>query len=255
MSGDLVAAFAKRVFLLCVAAVLAIAAAHGQTADPVYQQIDAAVQQRVDNVAGFSDTEKYSVYRGRDETHAAAEITVKMTYRRGVGRSYSILSQSGSDLIRKFGLVPLLNAESRLSQPGTLEHTWFTTHNYDMKLKSHQPELVDGRQCYVLTIIPRHKAPNAIRGTLWVNAEDGSIVKVDGVASRRPSMLAGSTSMMREYKKVHGYAMATHARAESNSHIIGRTVVTVEYSDYQLTFYPTPASIAEDSIPTAGEDD
>src|SRR6185312_4016973 len=248
MSGDLSAAFTQRVFLICVAAVLAIAAAHAQTDDPVYRQIDAAVYQRVDNVAGFTDTEKYSVYRGRDETHAAAEITVKMTYRRGVGRSYQILSQSGSDLIRKFGLVPLLNAETRLSEPGTLEHSWFTTDNYEMKLKSRQPELLGGRQCYALTIVPRHKAPNAIQGTLWVNAEDGSIVKVEGVASRRPSILAGRTSMMREYRKISGYAMATHARAESNSRIIGRTVVTVEYSDYHLIFYPSPTSLAADSI-------
>lgn len=254
MSGMLLAAFARRFFLFGIAAVLAIAAARAQAGDPVYQQIDAAVQQRVENVSGFTDIEKYDVYRGQDETHPAAEITVKMTYRRGEGRSYRILSQSGSDLIRKFGLIPLLNAESRLSEPGTLEHTWFTTTNYEMKLKSSQPEPLNGRQCYVLTIAPRHKGPSALRGTLWVNAEDGSIVKVEGVASRRPSILAGTTSMTREYKKIHGYAMATHARAESDSHFIGRTVVTVEYSQYHLNFYPSPASLAADSIATAGED-
>ncbi|MGH9590464.1 MAG: hypothetical protein ACRD25_08710 [Terracidiphilus sp.] len=253
MSGILLAAFARRFLLLCVAAVLAIAAARAQAGDAVYQQIDASVQQRVENVSSFSDTEKYDVYRGHDESHPAAEITVRMTYRRGVGRSYRILSQSGSDLIRKFGLIPLLNAESRLSQPGALEHTWFTTANYEMKLKPSEPELLNGRQCHVVTIVPRHKAPNALQGTLWVNVEDGSIVKVEGVASRRPSILAGTTSIMREYRKIHGYAMATHARAESNSHIIGRTVVTVEYSHYDLSFYPNPASLA-DSIATAGED-
>lgn len=254
MSGILLAAFARRIFLFCVAAVFAIAAARAQTGNAVYQQIDAAVQQRVEDVAGFTDTEKYDVYRGKDETHPAAEITVKMTYRRGVGRSYQILSQSGSDLIRKFGLIPLLNAESHLSEPGTLEHSWFTTANYQMKLKSSEPEPLNGRQCYVLTIEPRHKAPNAIQGTLWVNADDGSIVKVEGVASRRPSILAGTTSMMREYRKIHGYAMATHARAESKSHIIGLTVVTVEYSQYHLNFDPSPALLAGDSIATAGAD-
>lgn len=254
MSGILLAAFARRFFLFGVAAVLAIAAARAQTGDAVSRQIDAAVQQRVENVSGFTDIEKYDVYRGQDETHSVAEITVKMTYRRGEGRSYKILSQSGSDLIRKFGLVPLLNAESRISQPGTLEHTWFTTANYQMKLKSSRPVPLNGRQCYVLTIAPRHKGHSAIDGTLWVNAEDGSIVKVEGVASRRPSILAGTTRMMREYKKVHGYAMATYARAESNSHIIGRTVVTVDYSHYDLIFDPTPASVAGDSIATAGVD-
>jgi len=255
MSGNLLAAVVRRLFVFCAAAAFALAVAGAQTpGTAVYQQIDEAVQQRVDNVAGFTDIEKYDVYRGHDETHPAAEITVKMTYRRGVGRSYRILSQSGSDLIRKSGLIPLLNAETRLSDPGTLEHTWFTTANYQMKLKSSQPEPLNGSQCYELAIIPRHKGPSALRGTLWVNAEDGSIVKVEGVASRRPSILAGSTRMMREYRKINGYAMATHARAESDSHIIGRTVVTVEYSDYHLIFYPTPASAAGDSIAAAGED-
>ena len=59
---------------------------------------------------------------------------------------------------------------------------------------------------------------------------------------------------MREYEQIHGYAMATHARAESNSAIIGRTVVTVESSRYHLNFYRGPASLA-DSIATAGEDE
>lgn len=254
MSGIFLAAFVRRFFFSCAAAALAIAAAHAQAGDAVYQQIDAAVQQRVANISGFSDIEKYDVYRGHDETHPAAEITVKMSYRRGSGRTFRIVSQSGSDLIRKFGLIPLLNAESRLSEPGALEHTWFTTANYRMQLKSSQTEPLNGRQCYVLDIVPRHKAPNAIQGTLWVDAEDGSIVKVDGVASRRPSILAGTTSIMREYKQIHGYAMATHARAESNSHFIGRTVVTVDYTQYELIFDPTPASVAGDSIATADAD-
>ena len=247
--------FSRRVLLFCACAGLAVAAARAQAAGAaVYQRIDAAVQSRVRHLAGFSDIEKYDVYRGQDEKHPVAEITVKMTYRRGVGRSYQILSQSGSDLIRKFGLIPLLKHEDHLSEPGKVEHTWFTTANYDMKLESAKIEQVDGHPCYGVKINPRHKAPNAIDGTLWVDARDGSIVKVEGVASRRPSMLAGTTRMMREYKTVDGYPMATHARAVSDGRLIGRTVVTVEYSNYHLIFYPSPASVAADSIATAGSE-
>lgn len=233
---------------------LAAAVVRAQDATSVYRLIDTAVQQRVRTIAGISDTEKYDVYRDHDETHPVAEIVVRMTYRQGVGRSYRILSQSGSELIRRFGLIPLLKDETRLSLPGTAEHTWFTTANYRMELKSSQPQPLDGRQCYQLTIIPRHKAPNAIDGTLWVGAEDGSIVKVEGMASKRPSILAGRTSMMREYKRIQGYPMATHARAESDSHLIGRTVVTIEYTDYQLDFYPAPTTTAEDTIAAASSD-
>ena len=255
MSGFFWATFLRRLFFFCACAGLTAAAAQAQASGAViYQRIDAAVQSRVSHVAGFSDVEKYDVYRGQDESHSVAEITVKMSYRRGVGRSYEILSQGGSEMIRRFGLLPLLKDEDHLSQPGNVERTWFTTANYKMELKSGQVEQLGGHRCYQVAITPRHKAPNAIEGTLWVDATDGSIVKVKGVASRRPSMLAGTTRMMREYTKVHGYAMATHARAVSNSHWIGRTVVTVEYSHYHLVFYGNPASAATTSMASAESD-
>jgi hypothetical protein len=40
--------------------------------------------------------------------------------------------------------------------------------------------------------------------------------------------------MMRQYASIDGFAMATHARAESDSSLFGRTVVTIDYRDYHL---------------------
>lgn len=247
--------FGRRFFFLCACAGLAVSAACAQAAGAaVYQQIDAAVQHRVSNVAGITDVEKYDVYRDGDNEHPVAEVTARMTYRRGVGRSYQILSEHGSALIRKFGLIPLLNHEVHLSAPGTAEHSYFTTANYEMKLKSSQLQNLNGHGCYVLSIIPRHKAPNMINGTLWVDAKDFTIVKVEGVASKRPSILAGTTRMMREYKQIQGYSMATKARAVSDGHFIGHTVVTVEYSDYHLMLRPTPGSEGDVSVADANAD-
>lgn len=197
-------------------------------------RIDAAVQSRVENVASFSDVERYAVYRGKDEVHPVASITVKVTYRKGIGKDYIILSQTGSAIIRKFGLVPLLEDEKNINKPGNVEHSWFTSDNYEMRLRSDTVERVNGRECYAVAITPRHKAPNMIDGTLWVDAKDFSIVKVDGIASQKPSVFAGTTHMMRQYASVDGYPMATHARAVSDSWLFGRTVVTIDYSDYSL---------------------
>lgn len=255
MSIQLSPAFVRRFLLFCACAGLAASAARAQAPGAtLYRQIDAAVQHRVKHVAAFTDVERYDVYRGHDETNSVAEITVRATYRRGVGTSYQILSQSGSDLVRKFGLIPLLNHEDQLSQPGSMEHSWFTSANYEMKLKSGTVESLNGRPCYQLAITPRHKAPNAIVGTLWVDARDFSIAKVEGVASRRPSVLAGTTRMMREYKDVNGFPMATRARAVSNGLMIGRTVVTIEYSNYHLVLNPGTTAAAGNSIASAGSE-
>ena len=64
----------------------------------IIRQIDAAVAARVDNILEFTDVEHYSVYRGGDETHPVAEMTVRDTYKKGVGKEYTVLSESGSGI-------------------------------------------------------------------------------------------------------------------------------------------------------------
>lgn len=228
----------SRVLAFFAVAGSAIAWAAGPAEPAVIAGIDAEVQARVAKVIGFTDVERYDVYRGKDETHPAAEITVKVTYRKGVGKSYTILSQNGSAVIRRFGLKPLLDNEKELNQPGKVESSWFTSSNYEMKLKSGAVEQIGGRACYALSITPKHKAPNMIAGTLWVDAKDFSIVRVDGIASQKPSVFAGATHMMRNYANIDGYPMATYAHAESKSAFFGRTVVTINYNDYHLELHP-----------------
>ena len=153
----------------------------------VIQGIDAAVKARIDNVAGYTVTEHYAVFRGHDETQPAAEMLVKTTYSKGTGKSYSVLSKSGSALIAKFVLDPLLENERTNNLPRNVEHAWITSDNYQMKLKADGAQQIDGQQCLLLTIEPRRKAPNLIEGTLWVDAKDDSIVKIQGTATKSPS--------------------------------------------------------------------
>lgn len=203
----------------------------------VIRGIDQAVNHRYENVLGFTDTEHYSVFRGNDETHPFAEMTVKDTYRKGVGKAYTILTESGSALARKFGLRPLLDTETTVNKPGNIEQSWFDSANYEMHLKPGGPEQVKGRLCYVLTVTAKRKAPNTISGSIWVDVHDYTLAKIEGTASKNPSPFAGPTKLMREYVTTNGLSMAVHARAESNS-VMGRMVVTIDYSDYHLELAP-----------------
>ena len=46
----------------------------------VVRGVDASVQSRIDRLAGYTVTEHYAVFRGKDEAHPAAEMLVKTTY-------------------------------------------------------------------------------------------------------------------------------------------------------------------------------
>jgi hypothetical protein len=208
-----------------------------QELDPaatVIRAVNAAVTSRYENVLGFTDIEHYAVYRGGDETHPAAEMTVRDTYKKGAGKTFTVLSESGSSILLRFGLMPLLDNDRIINQPGNVERSWFNSANYVMTLKAGGVQKLDGRNCFLLKIEPKAEAPNLIIGTIWVDVSDGTLVKVDGVASKNPSAWSGTTHMMRRYANIDGYSMAMHARADSDSAFFGRTVVAIDYSDYKL---------------------
>jgi outer membrane lipoprotein-sorting protein len=204
----------------------------------VIGQVDAAVKARIDHIEGYTVTEHYAVYRGKEETHPAAEMTVQTVYRKDSGKSFTILSESGSEFIRNHVLRTVLDNEKTLNLPGTVEHSWLTSANYEMQLKPGGVQLLDGRQCLALAITPRRKATNMIDGTILVDAKDGSIVQLDGTATQSASIFTGAAQVMRHYVKVNGFAMATQARAVSNSFILGQTTVTIDYRDYKIQSRP-----------------
>ena len=158
----------------------------------ILQKIDAAVKARVDGIEAYTDTEHYAVFRSGDETHPVAEMTVKTTYKRETGKSYQILSESGSTLMRSLVLHAILENEQHVNQPGIREGLWITTANYAMQVKPGGVQQVDGRDCIAATLTPRRKEPYLVEGTLWVDAQNGEIVKFEGKASRSSSLLDGA---------------------------------------------------------------
>lgn len=219
---------------LSFAGMLALApAAVAQDGAAILAKIDAMTQSRYEHVLGFSVTERYAVFRGADQTKPAAEMTVRVTYRKGIGKSYKVLSRSGSAVIQHFGLKPLLEHEQEINEPAKVADSWITTANYAMNLESGQTKVLEGRTCVGVAVKAKHKAPNMIDGTLWVDPENGAILEVDGIASKAPSVFAGTTHMMRMYAMMEGYAESMRARAESSG-LFGRTVVTIDYSDYRF---------------------
>lgn len=233
----------RKIGAVCAAIALLAIVVTARAADPLpdeataIRRVDAAVLTRVNRIAGYTVTEHYAVYRGKDEMHPVAEMMVKTTYRRQTGKSYQVISQSGSSLIRRLGLDPLLEREKEINLPSEVAHSWITSANYDLKLKP-GTQFLNGRECLEFAIMPKRKAPNLIVGSLWVDAKDYTIAKLEGIASKAPSVFAGETHMMRQYAYVDGFSMATHARAESTTFLYGKTVVSIDYTDYKLDLKP-----------------
>ena len=210
--------------------------ASAQTPDlsTIIHGVDNSVKNRSDQIADYTVTEHYVVYRGQDTNNAAAEMMVQTVYRRQTGKSYTILSQKGSTLMRNEVLGTLLDNEKRLSQPGNMETALINSANYDMRLDPSIHESLNGRDCFVLDITPRRNSEYLFKGKLWVDATDFSIVQLKGTASKSAFFLAKAAAVSRQYDRINGLPMATHAEAVSASSLLGQTVVKIDYSNYQI---------------------
>jgi len=200
----------------------------------IIRGVDAAVHHRVDSIAGYTVNESYKLFRGSDLTHPAAEMTIRTTYARETGKSYKILSEDGSHILRSAVFSPLLDDEKRINLPGNVEASWLVSANYEMHLQPGGPQQLNGHTCYALAIHPKQRAPNLIEGTIWVDVRDDSIVKIEGHGSKSASWIAAPSQVMRVYEPVDGFAMATHAKAVTESDLLGPTTITIDYSDYQI---------------------
>jgi outer membrane lipoprotein-sorting protein len=207
-------------------------------ASAVIRGIDTAVKARSESIVSYTVTEHYAVFRNHDESHPIAEMTVKTDYRKDTGKSYTILSQTGSSIVRNVVLDTLLEHEKQINQPDNRKKALFVSANYEMELKPSGTQRIDGRNCLALAISPRRKAPNLIRGTLWVDAKDYTVVQIEGTSSKNPSIMTGPTQVFRQYTSMNGFSQATHAKATSNSSLFGETIVKIDYQGYDIHYGP-----------------
>ncbi len=197
----------------------------------VIRGVDQAQVDREIHLTGYSGTERYILRNSRFQT--GVEMTIAAVYTKGTGKSYTTLSRSGSSTLLNGVLDKLLREEAEMSRGETRQHALVNSANYKMRLIGE--ESLSGRQCEVLELIPRTKSTHLLDGRAWVDAEDQSLVRIEGKPSASLSFWTGRPLIVREYEKIDGFSLARVSHAVSDSFLLGKTELTIEYSDYTVT--------------------
>ena len=197
----------------------------------IIRGIDLAQARREANLHGYSVTEHYSVRNSR--LNNAAEVVIEAVFSRNAGKTYKVVSESGSSLLRTRVLDKLLKEEADMSHGPAWRQSRVISDNYDFKLIG--DEVMGGRPCHVLELIPRAKNPHVLKGKVWVDAKDYLLVRIEGRTSSSPSFLAGRPLIVREYQQIEGFAFPQRSHATASGFLLGTTELTIGYSDYKLT--------------------
>ena len=93
-------------------------------------------------------------------------MTVRVNCDTAGVKTFEVVDESGSGVIRNRILRKMIEAEAEASQKGEREQTRIIPANYDFKLVG--TEVSDGKANYVLEVNPKTRNKFLIRGRIWV---------------------------------------------------------------------------------------
>jgi len=179
--------------------------------------------------------ERYLIeYRAQRNFHAAnlkfeedATLEVRTTFRRPDTIESQVLRAEGSKLIRERVFDKILKAENETHSKLAKQQVNIVPANYRFSYSGQ--ELCDDRKCYRLAITPRRREKYLIQGQIWIDAEDWSIVRIQGSPAKRPSFWTRQTQIDRRYKRIDGIWLNDSLESTSDILIAGRSTLRIQY--------------------------
>ena len=180
-------------------------------------------------LAGYSDDTL--MIASLPDTKQAAEYELKRSYSAPGTLRYTPVRFSGDTFVKSNVLLRLLHAEVDHTLKREAPLTAINEKNYKFTHKS--IEQLDGRAVYVYHVKPRKKRVGLFKGTVYLDASTGSMVRAEGTLVKSPSFFIRKAEFVQEYGEVAGFMLPTHIRSVAKVHVIGRTIVDVFHRDYQ----------------------
>jgi outer membrane lipoprotein-sorting protein len=200
------------------------------TAAEIVRQVQQHNQARLEELRQYNALRHYAVeYKGFSHT-VDAKMDVEVNYDAASGKSFRIVSQSGSNLLCDKVLKRAVDSEKEASQDKSL--TAFNDTNYSFMLLG--TDTLGGRPAYVLHEEPRSEGKFLSRGKIWVDAEDFAVVKMETEPAKNPSFWISRTSISSSSVKTDGFWLPGQTRSETKVRVGGTAVLTIDYGTYKV---------------------
>ena len=184
--------------------------------------------ERRSELQGYTSVRRYTLENVKH--HKQAEMLVRTVYHKDGSKEFDLISSSGWGGARKHVFPRLLEAEAEASRPGGPEDSRITPQNYTFTMV--RADEVNGRKAYVIEVVPKKEKKYLMRGTIWLDAEDFAIVRIDGEPARNPSFWIKKVQFEHKYEKHGPFWLAEADTSTSDVRIFGSTELRIDYFDY-----------------------
>jgi hypothetical protein len=200
------------------------------TSGQIVEQIQQHNKARSEVLKQYKALRHYQVeYRGFS-AKIGAKMDVEVNYDAATGKSFRIISQSGSRLLCDKVLKRAVDSEKEASQDKG--STALTESNYRFQLAGN--EIVAGRPAYILDVQPLTASKFLYRGKIWVDATDFAVAKMETEPAKNPSFWISKTLIHSTSTETDGFWLPQQLRSETKVRIGGTAVLTIDYGTYAV---------------------
>jgi hypothetical protein len=158
-----------------------------------------------------------------------AKVVASITVLPPDSKYYNIESSSGG--MGEKVLRDVLSKETESSKDA--QRKALSPENYDFELLGN--EMLDGRRCYLLSMNPKREEKDLLRGTLWVDAENYNIRRVEGTPAKNPSWWIHDLHILMSFAEVDGMWLRTFTHAVANVRFKGKYVMESRDLEYRFS--------------------
>jgi len=201
----------------------------GMTAAQIVSSMQDHNQARAAALKHFHSVRHYSVeYRGYS-AKVAAQMEVEADYDAASGKTFHIVSQSGSKLLVDKVLKRLLESETDAQKQHSTD---LTPANYSFRLAGEED--VAGRPAYILEVAPLTDNKYLYRGKIWVDAADFALARIEAEPAKNPSFWISSTAIHHRYEKTGSFWLPAQNESDTNVRVGGKAVLRIDYGKYEV---------------------
>jgi hypothetical protein len=151
--------------------------------------------------------------------------------------SYEILSEEGHGMIRSKVLRAALEAEQKAKSRAQAANAAVTEANYTF-----QPSGDGGNGVERILIKPRRKEPMMIDGSIFLQAGDGDLLKIEGTLVKRPSFWTRRVEIERKYARIAGARVPVSMSSVADVLFVGKSTFDMRYEYESIDGVPVAES-------------
>jgi hypothetical protein len=200
--------------------------------DQILGNLEQRNAQRAAALEQFEGTRVYRMEYHGFPSDRDAEMVVKVNFHAPSSKQFTVVSETGSKFVIDHIFKKLMEGELEATQGDNRDDVALTRKNYGFEFAGFETNPEGSR--YVLKLIPRTKNKFLYRGTIWVDAKDFAVVRIEGEPGKNPSMWIKKTDIAHSYKKVNDFWLPAENHTESLIRLGGRATLSIVYQDYKI---------------------